>query len=201
MAQEVEEEVLEAAGCAKTGPSTAELLAASSPPMANCRPMLPPSSPDTPFLLKVLPHNRHNLVRKDAVFPNPQLPISPHAPTTISTTVTTNVLSARARSSATQKSGHVTLAGLYSTCPVSRSGPRIKDPPLLSNKVERMARFLPLANGDVQAAISRRTPCPKHTPVGARKRSNHVPSLVYHHTLAETLVAEKESANALILVS
>jgi len=201
VAQEVEEEGLEAAGCAKTEPSTAELLAASSPRMANYRPMLPPSSPDTQFLPKVLPHSRHNLVRKDAVFPNQQLPTLPHAPITILTMVTTNVPSVRARFFATPKSGHVTLAGLCSTCPVSRSGPKTKDPPLLSNKVERMARFLPLANGDVQAAIFRRTPCPKHTHVGVRKRSNHVPSLVYHHTLAETLVAEKEFASALIPVN
>lgn len=196
-----EEGGLEVAGCEKTGPLTAELLAVSSPPMANYRLMPPLLSPDTPFLPKVLLLSRHSLVRKDAVFPNPQLPILPRALITTLTTVTTNAPSVRVRFFAIQKSGHATHAGPFSTCLASRSGRKIKDLPLPSNKVARMAKFLPHANGGVLDAIFRRTHCPKHTRVGARKRSNHVQSLAYHHTLAETLVAEKEFASALIPVS
>jgi len=84
---------------------------------------------------------------------------------------------------------------------VSRSGLRIKDPPLLSNKVERMARFLLLVNGGVQDATFQRIPCPRRTRVGVRKRSNRVQSRASHHTPVETLVAEKEFASVLILVS
>jgi hypothetical protein len=116
VAQEAEEEEPVAAECARTGPSMAERLAASSPLMANYRPMLPPSSPDTPSLPKALHHSRHNLVRKDAGFPSPQLPTLPLVLITILTTVTTNVPSAQAKFFATQKSGHATLAGLSSTC-------------------------------------------------------------------------------------
>lgn len=201
MAQEVEEEVLEAAECARIGPSTAELLAVSLPRMANCRLKPLPSSPDTPFLPKVLPHSRHNLVRRDAVFPNPQLPILLHAPITTLTTVTTNAPSAPARFFATPKFGHATLAGLSSICPASRSGLKTKDPPLPSNKVERTARSPLPANGDVQDAIFRKTRCPRRTLVGVRKRSNLVQSLAYHHILVEILVVEKEFASVLILVN
>jgi hypothetical protein len=116
VAQEAEEEEPEAAGRARTGPSMAELLAASSPPMANYRPMLPPSSLDTPSLLKALHHSKHNLVRKDADFPNLQLPTLPLVLITILTTATTNVPYAQAKFFATPKSGHATLAGPSSTC-------------------------------------------------------------------------------------
>lgn len=64
-----------------------------------------------------------------------------------------------------------------------------------------MERFLLLANGGVQDATSQRILCPKHTHVGVRKRSNHVQSLAYHHTLAETPVVEKEFASVPILVN
>lgn len=201
MAQEADEEAPEAAGCARTGQSTAEPLAVNLPLMANYRPMLPPSSLDTPSLLKVLPHNRHNLVLKDAGYPNPQLLILPPVPTTILTTVTTNAPSVQAKFFATRKSGHATLAGPFSTCPVSRSGPRTKDPLPPSNKVERTAKFLLLASGDVQDATFQRTPCLRRIRVGVRKRSNPVQSLAFHPTPAETLVAEKESVNVLILVN
>lgn len=201
MAQEVEEEVLEVVGCARTGPSTAELLAASLPQTANYKLMPPPSSPDTLFLPKVLAHSKHNLVRKDAVFPNPQLPILPHVPTTTLTTVTTNAQSAQARFSATQRSGHAIPAGPSSICPVSRSGLRIKDPPLPSNRVARTAKFLLHANGGVLDATFRRTRYLRHILVGVRKRLNHVQSLAYRHTLVETLAVEKEFASVLILVS
>jgi hypothetical protein len=80
------------------------------------RPMLPPSSLDTPSLLKALHHSKHNLVRKDADFPNLQLPTLPLVLITILTTATTNVPSAQAKFFATPKSGHATLAGPSSTC-------------------------------------------------------------------------------------
>ena len=172
--QEVQEEVLEAAECARTGLLTAGLLAASLPLMANCKPMLPHSFPDILFLLKAPPHSRHSLARKDADFPNPQLPILPPVPTMILTTVTTNAPFARAKSFATRKSGHATLAGPSSTCHVSRNGLKTKGPLPLSNKVERMAKSLLPANGGVQDATFRRTPYPRHTPVGVRKRLNLV---------------------------
>jgi hypothetical protein len=201
VAQEAEEEEPEAAGCARTGPSMAELLAASSPPMANYRPMLPISSLDTPSLPKALHHSKHNLVRKDADFPNLQLPTLPLAHITILTTATTNAPFAQAKFFATRKSGHATLVGPSSTCPVSKSGPRTKGLPLPSNKVERMEKYLLLASGGVLDAIFRKTPCPRHTRVGVRKRLSHVQSLVCHHTLAETPVVEKEFASVLILVN
>lgn len=179
----------------------AGLLAASLPLMANYSRMLPTSFLDTLSLPRALHHSRHNLAREDAGSPNPQLLTLPPVPIMISTTAITNAPSARVKFFATQKSGHATLAGLSSTCPVSRNGLKIKDPPLLSNRVGKMERFLLLANGDVLGATFRRTPCPRHTPAGVRKRLNHVQSLACHHTLAETLVVEKEFASVLILVN
>jgi hypothetical protein len=64
-----------------------------------------------------------------------------------------------------------------------------------------MERFLLLVSGDVLDATFRRTPCPKRTPVGVRKRLNHAQSPACHHTLVETPVVEREFASALILVN
>jgi hypothetical protein len=200
--QEVEEEELEVPEREeRTGPSTAEPSVVNLLRMANCRLTLLPSFPDNPFSIKVLPHSRPNLVLKDAVCPNPQLPTSRLVLTTILTTVTTNVPFAPARSSAIQRCGHVILAGPSSTCLVSRSGLRTRDLPLLSSKVERMAKYPLLDNGDALDVTFRKTPYQRRTPAGARKKLSRAQSLVCLLILAETLVVEKESANVLILVN
>lgn len=185
----------------RTGPSMAELLVVNLPRMANCRPTLPPSFLDNLFSLKALPRSRRNLVRKDAVFLSPLLPTSRRVLTTISTTVTMNAPSARARFFAIQRCGHVTLAGPFFTCLVSRSGLRIKDLPLLSSRVERMATYLLLGSGDVLDVTFQKTLYLRRIRVGARKRLSRAQSLVCLPIPAETLVVGKESANVLILVS
>lgn len=185
----------------RTGLSTAELLVVNSPRMANCRPTLPPSFLDNLYSTKALPLNRRNLVRKDAVFLNPLLPISRLVLTTISTTVTTNAPSVRARFFAIQKCGHVILAGPSSTCLVSRSGLRIRDLPLLSSRVGKMATFLLLDSGDAPDAICRKILCLRRIRAGARKKLSRAQSLVCLPILAETLVVEKGCANVLIRVN
>lgn len=200
--QEVEEEELEVAGLEeRTGQSMAELLVVNLPRTANCRPTLPPSFPDNPFSIKAPPRNKRNLVRKNAVFLNPPLPTSRLVLTTTLTTVTMNAPSAQVRSFAILRCGHVILAGRFSTCPVSRSGPRIKDPPLLSSRAGRMATYLLLDSGDALDATSRRILYPRRIRAGAKKKLSRAQSLVCLPILAETLVVEKESANVLILVN
>ncbi|KAH0390195.1 hypothetical protein KCU89_g15854, partial [Aureobasidium melanogenum] len=76
-----------------------------------------------------------------------------------------------------------------------------KDLPLLSSKVERMAKYPLLDNGDALDVTFRKTPYPRRTLAGARKKLSRAQSLVCLLILAETLVVEKESANVLILVN